>query len=53
MKYSSEIEKACDDVIEIIQEGQWVLLDRRTGKIYTRDEYIKMCVGSDMDKMTA
>jgi len=43
----SEVEKACDDLIEIIQEGQWVLLDRRTGRTYTREQYIQMCADQD------
>ena len=56
MKYSSmemsdqrvsEIENAWDDVIEVIQDGQWVLLDRRTGRTYTREQYIQMCVGQE------
>ena len=41
---ASEVECAPDDVIEVIQDGQWVLLDRRTGRTYTREQYIQMCL---------
>ena len=38
---ASEVECAPDDVIEVIQDGQWVLLDRRTGRTYTNESVVK------------